>query len=202
MSDRLLAIKSTYRGKEMYSQSSCVYPDEPKNCILVMAFGNSLRGDDGVGKAVLERLAKCGRLTEDIYIQCNASPINLLEAVLSHRFRRVILVDAAYMQEAPGVWQRISLQGKVLFSPTRRSAISMHDFGLAEVMELTAALNRQLPEIILYAVQPQEVKLSDVLSDAVQEAVPTICCSILEDLSIEGVSNGRKGDSSIRQNQQ
>lgn len=169
-------------GYNKISQTCCpdsVISNENK---LVVALGCTMRGDDGVGIAVLERLAKCGCLPENVYFQNDGSPVHLMDAFLTHKFGTVIIVDSAYINQAPGDWQRFTLDEKILVSLDRYSKISINKLGLAEVLEICTALKMELPKIVIYGVQPKEVDFSYNLSDVVQNAVSPIYRSILEDL--------------------
>jgi len=179
-----LAPPEMNKISQMYRPNSGLPVDQ----ILVAALGCSMRGDDGVGIAVLERLTKCGCLSENIYFQTDGSPINLMNAFLSHKFGTVIIIDSANIHQTPGDWQRFTLNEKKLVTLDENTKISIHNFGLAEVLELCNVLNIELPEIVIYGVQPKEVDFSNNLSDVVQNAVSAIYSSILEDLRKKGVN--------------
>lgn len=164
------------------SQTCCPKSGSPADDTLVTALGSSMRGDDGVGIVVLERLAKYGNLPDNIYFQYDGSPVHLMDAFLSQRFRKVMIVDSAYLNQNPGEWQRFTLNENIILNLDRNTNISMHGLGLAGVLELCNALKIELPEIVIYGVQPKEVNFSNELSDIVQNAVPAICSSILKDL--------------------
>ncbi len=163
-------------------QTCCPKSGHPADNTLVTALGSSMRGDDGVGIVVLDRLTKYGNFPDSIYFHYDSSPLHLMDAFLSQKFRKVIIVDSAYLDQNPGEWQRFILNDNIVLNFDRNTNISMHGLGLAGVLELCNALNIGLPEIVIYGVQPKEVNFSNELSDIVQNAVPAICNSILKDL--------------------
>jgi hydrogenase maturation protease len=149
---------------------------------LIITLGNPLCGDDGVGVTVLETLEKSERLPKNVALQFDGSPDNLLDALLTQNYRSVIIVDSAFVQRSPGEWVRFTLQDTILKSGNPNRNISMHNTGLAEVLALSTVLKLELPDIVIYGVQPMEVKWFYGLSDAVKMAVPGISTSILEEL--------------------
>ena len=168
--------------KEKSSLQSYHDPASITGDTLIIALGNPLCGDDGVGVAVLETLEKSECLPKNVVLQFDGSPNNLLDALLTHNYRSVIIVDSAFVQRSPGEWVRFTLRETILKSGNPNINISMHNTGLAEVLALSTVLKIELPEIAIYGVQPMEVKWFYGLSDAVKMAVPEICTSILEEL--------------------
>lgn len=182
MSDLYPAMGFPAVLKEKSSLQSNCNPAWTTSDKIIVALGNPLCGDDGVGVAVLETLEKLERLPKNVALQFDGSPDNLLDALLSHNYRTVIIVDSALVQRSPGEWVRFTLQEAILKSGVPNINISMHNTSLAEVLALSTVLKLELPEIVIYGVQPMEVKWFYGLSDAVKMVVPEICASILEEL--------------------
>ncbi|MFI5371894.1 MAG: hydrogenase maturation protease [Candidatus Eisenbacteria bacterium] len=67
--------------------------------VVVVGVGNRLRGDDGAGPAVVERLAGAGR---DRVIDAGTTPENFLGPLLERAPGVVLFVDAADLGEPPG----------------------------------------------------------------------------------------------------
>ncbi|MBE2267629.1 MAG: hydrogenase maturation protease [Anaerolinea sp.] len=142
---------------------------------LVLALGNPLRGDDGIGAAVIAALAEAHILPTEVTLQDGGTPG--LELVLSLQgYERVIIVDAADMGQPPGTWARLD--------PTRLEARdlylrgTLHYAGLAEALQLAGALNLLPPEIIIFGVQPAEIGWLPGLSPAVSAAIPDVCAAV------------------------
>jgi hydrogenase maturation protease len=110
---------------------------------LVIGLGNALRGDDGIGPAVIEAL----RPENEGLTLIESSGDDLLEWLTSDAFDRAIVVDAADLGQAPGCWARLT--------PAHLSADSTqgltHGMGLAQSLEMAAALGAA-PPISIYAV--------------------------------------------------
>ena len=154
---------------------------------LVLALGNPLRGDDGVGAAVLNALPD---LPPGVTGLDGGTPG--LGLVLSLRgYDRAIIVDAAEMGEMPGTWRRFSPDCLRAQDPDLRG--TLHDAGLAEALLLGEALRVLPSEIIIFGIQPGEIGWSPGLTPAVAAAIPGLCEAIMSLLAIE--SRQTAGDS-------
>lgn len=146
---------------------------------LVLALGNPLRGDDGVGAAVLNALPALppGATGLD-----GGTPG--LGLVLSLQgYDRAIIVDAAEMGEIPGTWRRFTPDG--LRTPDSDLHGTLHDAGLAEALLLGEALGTLPSEIIIFGIQPGEIGWAPGLTPAVAAAIPGLCEAIMSLLAIE-----------------
>lgn len=149
--------------------------------ILVLALGNPLRGDDGVGSAVLDCLVETAVFPANISLIDGGTP-GLETALLLQGYDRVIVIDAANLNAQPGTWRRFPLPELSLIQQAKMQG-TLHDAGFAEAVALARALDILPPEIILYAVQPESVEWEMGLSTAVQTAIPQICQQIQAELA-------------------
>ncbi|RKT45378.1 hydrogenase maturation protease [Thiocapsa rosea] len=139
---------------------------------LILALGNPLRGDDGVGAAVLDALPA---LPAGVTGLDGGTPG--LGLVLSLQgYDRVIIVDAAEMGEAPGTWRRFTPD--CLRTPNSDLRGTLHDAGLAEALVLGEALGVLPSEIIIFGIQPEEIGWAPGLTRAVAAAIPGLCEAI------------------------
>lgn len=148
--------------------------------ILVLALGNPLRGDDGVGSAVLTSLRDTAVPPPHITLIDGGTP-GLETALTLQEYDKVIVIDAANLGESPGTWRRFSLAEANLVQQAQMNG-TLHDAGFAEAVALGAALDILPPEIIVYGVQPEVIEWEMGLSTAVQAAVPEICQEIQAEL--------------------
>lgn len=137
---------------------------------LILGLGNSLRGDDGVGPAVIEWLEQQVLPPGVEVLDGGTAGLDVVSVLMGRQ--RAIIIDAANVGRAPGAWVRFTLEVAQLKS--NDTALSLHSAGLAEALALGAALNVLPPEIILYGIQPLTVDWSPQLSDEVQAAVPEV----------------------------
>jgi hydrogenase maturation protease len=145
---------------------------------LVLALGNPLRGDDGVGEAVLAALAQAA-LPPNTTLLDGGTP-GLETALLLQGYARAIIIDAAEMGRAPGEWVRFTPQTAHIQGADLRS--TLHSAGLAEALALGEALDLLPPEIVIYGVQPETIGWQPGLSAPVEAAVPPVCAAVLKEL--------------------
>ena len=147
---------------------------------LVLALGNPLRGDDGIGPAALAALAESGCPLADVDLLDGGAP-GLETALLLEGYHRVIIVDAAEMGREPGEWVRFTPGEAELRA---QMGGTLHDAGLAEALALGKALGLLPDEIVIYGVQPLEIGWSQGLSAPVQAALPSVCAAILGEIDL------------------
>jgi hydrogenase maturation protease len=139
--------------------------------------GNSLRGDDGIGPAVIEWLDRRELPPGVEAIDGGTAGLDIVSTLMGHE--RAIIVDAANIRRRPGEWVRFTPAARLKDNDT---TLSLHSAGLAEALALGAALNVLPPTIIISGVQPQNIDWSPQLSDEVRVAVPVIGQAILQEL--------------------
>ncbi len=159
--------------------------------ILILGLGNPLQSDDGIGSVVaqaLEDVQAHGHtpLPDDVEVMDGGTPgIGLLNLVEGRR--RVIIVDAAAMQQAPGTIVRFT-PDQVNLEETKR-LFSLHASGIAESLALARALKVSLPEIVVLGVQPGRIEWGQGLSEPVQAAVPRVIEMVLRELTRKNSGN-------------
>ncbi|MFP4322811.1 MAG: hydrogenase maturation protease [Anaerolineales bacterium] len=152
---------------------------------LLLALGNPLRGDDGLGAAALDALAA----------EAWPAGVDLLEGgtpgfetiLLMQGYARVVIIDAAEMDAAPGDWRRFTPAEVKLGSRDLYLRGTLHYAGLAEALTLAEALGVLPPEIIIYGMQPEHIGWEPGLSGAVQAALPGLCAALLDELTLAGI---------------
>jgi hydrogenase maturation protease len=145
---------------------------------VILALGNPLRGDDGVGAAVLEHLSRGALPNTVALLDGGTSGLELV--LLLNAYQHVVIIDAAAMGEPPGTWRRFSLAEVRLQAQDMALRGTLHYAGLAEALLLGEALNMLPPQITIFGVQPAATDWEIGLSDAVQAAVPSLSTAILE----------------------
>ena len=148
--------------------------------VLVVGVGNPLRGDDGVGVAVVQNLARLA-LPEDVQIvdggTLGLGLVNLIEGV-----RRVLLVDAADLGREPGEHMCWRLAEARL--PGEDGHLSVHSAGVRDALLLAQALDCLPEDVVIVGVQPANLEWNTGLSPRVQAALPQITQAILAELGL------------------
>jgi hydrogenase maturation protease len=147
----------------------------------ILGLGNRFRGDDGAGRAVIDKLAITGELPENIHLFEDGTG-NLFDAILSSKYERVILIDAAEIKRQPGEWISLNADRLTWKPDDKNNCYDGHRMSLANAFALGHALEILPKELIIYAIQPMSLEWTGNLSEPVREAVSEITESILHEI--------------------
>jgi hydrogenase maturation protease len=136
---------------------------------LFVGIGNMLKGDDGVGVYVAQRLADLS-LPGDVEVYEAGTSGLELAAVLEER-TKVVVVDAIDAGKEPGAVFRLTPEQ---LRPLRSESMSLHQAHLLDALEETALLDRAPAEVIILAVQVERVVTEIGLSPSMEQALPRI----------------------------
>ena len=153
---------------------------------LVVGFGNPLRGDDGIGVEVVERLRAQGLPAGVEVSDGGTHGLDLVN--LMHGRRRVILVDAAPLGKRPGEYVRAALDRVRLRAPA--DLHSAHAAGVGEALALARALDLLPEEVIIFGVQPACVDWHSALSPEIEAALPDLITAVLAEIGSEERKHG------------
>jgi len=152
--------------------------------VAIIGIGNLIKSDDGAGLRVISSLE--GRVPAGVElvegsVYC-ADLFNFLDGK-----KKAIFVDAIDVGEEPGAVFRFDPQE---VKQKAALSVSVHDFGLYELIA-TARLMGQCPEeIVIFAIQVDHVEFGDQLTEKVAAAVPKVCDLVLAELDCEGPGAG------------
>ena len=153
---------------------------------VVIGIGNRLRGDDGAGVAVAERLR--GRVPPGVeVVACSEEPSRLMDAW--EGADGVVLVDTVSSGADPGTLHRFDAGENALPARTFRS--STHAIGIADTIELARALGRLPRRVLVYGVEAGGFTTGAALSPAVETAVGVLVAAVLHDLEEERCTSVR-----------
>ncbi len=136
---------------------------------LVLALGNELMKDDGVG-------LKAGRIL--LEKGCNVLEVGTDIFRLSNHYRgeeRLIIIDAILSAEFPP-GKIVHLKGEEVFEKLRAEIRSAHFMGAIDGLKLLMSLDKRLAnaEIHFIGVVAKEIDLGMELSDEVEKALPEV----------------------------
>jgi len=138
--------------------------------VVVVGVGNLLMGDDGMGIWVAEELRKAP--DEVLVLDGGTALLDVLEEV--EGAERLVIVDAMSGDGPPGTVYVLSSDdlGK------RKGRFSLHDMGVAEMLELGRLMYRIPEDVVLVGVEPEHVGpgigLSRTLREKLQEVVRVV----------------------------
>jgi hydrogenase maturation protease len=136
--------------------------------LLVLGLGNLLCRDDGLGPAAVAALERSWRPAPGCVVEDGGTlGLSLLPAVGDAR--RVILIDAVRGDGPPGT--PVRLTGEQI-DPAVRERLSVHQVGVADVVDALRLLGRMPEEVVLLGVVPESVGLGLGLTPPVEAALP------------------------------
>jgi hydrogenase maturation protease len=150
-----------------------------KGRILVLAVGNVLLGDEGVGIHAFRKLRERSLPPQVDVVDGGTAGVDLLG--LMEGYQKVVIVDAVDAREEPGTIFRFTPAD--MPSEASAVALSLHQAELLEVLSLAAYLGRDLPPIVIYGVQPAEMGWSTELSAKVGGQLESLLDAIQAEVS-------------------
>jgi len=155
---------------------------------LVLAIGNTLLADDGVGAKVLEQLQRSRSIPADT----RAVDGGTLGFSLAGEFDDcdgLIVVDASHMRAEPGTVR--CFDGDEMDEQLQSSGRSVHEVGLSDLLDIARLTGRLPRHRVLIGIEPDKVAWGETLSPQVAAAVPVAAGMVGELLdSWRGVALG------------
>lgn len=149
----------------------------------IIGIGSELRGDDGIGPLVIEKLAK-KRIPGHFKLLSGISPgpglVNLLT-----EFEEALIIDAADIKQKPGT-VRIIEACDINNSPFQDTS-STHGIGLRESIAMFSSLGVSC-HIRIAAVQFFDISYRNGLSARLEEELPSIIWTIMTVMGLEHTS--------------
>ena len=147
---------------------------------VVIALGNPLRGDDGIGPVLLERLRERNLPTAVELRDLGDGGFDVLHALSDAD--RAVIVDAVRFGGDPGEYAVFEPNDVATVHESRGS----HDSDLFELLELAAAREEAPEQVVLFGVQPGDMRDGERLSDSLRVALPELTDALAE--SVHGLS--------------
>ena len=150
--------------------------------LLILGLGNILCRDDGVGILAVDTLVQRHGETPGVRI-LDGGTLGL--GLLSHirDSEVVILIDAIEADESPGTL--IRLEGEEV-EPAVRHRLSVHQIGVADLLDALRLLGAMPPRLILLGLVPTETSLGLGLTPAVRSGMPKLIAAVLHEATSLG----------------
>ena len=143
--------------------------------IKVIAVGNDLYGDDGIGNAVLKALEQIPDMNDIELIDGATDALGLIDHF--SETDHVIIVDAAQMGEKPGTVKVFSKEEVKL--KIKMDHLSVHGISLAETFDIAKMVDSLPKNITIIGIEPKNIGISESLSDVVTQAIPEVVSNII-----------------------
>ncbi len=131
--------------------------------VVIVGIGNPLRGDDGFGPALTERLQGKARL---ICINAGIAPENYLGRIIKEEPDTILLVDIAHLELEPGQYR--------ILQPVDISQCGLTTHDMSSQMLIEFLKDQTRADIFMLAVQPQNVSLGEVMSERLAKTLNEI----------------------------
>ncbi len=152
---------------------------------VVLGIGNTLKGDDGIGIYIVERIDKyleevkrgagqakfTGARRKIIAINCGTTPENYTSIIRKHNPDRLILVDAAEMGLTPGSYRIIPPEKIEVMH------VSTHSMALSFLILYVSDLCK---DIVLVGIQPEKMDFGTELSSIIRGSGDRVANLIIE----------------------
>lgn len=137
--------------------------------VLVVGLGNPLMGDEGVGVLLVRRLeAEADHLAGVEFLDAGTGGVALVHAMAGRR--RVIFIDCARMEEAPGTMRRFT--DAQVRSRKEMPGLSLHEADLMDIIGLARRLGQCPEQVVVFGIQPASVQQREGLSPEIQKRLP------------------------------
>ncbi|MFC1784582.1 hydrogenase maturation protease [Candidatus Neomarinimicrobiota bacterium] len=143
--------------------------------IKVIAVGNDLYGDDGIGNAVLQSLEQNPDMKDIELIDGATDALGLIDHFSGAD--HVIIVDAAQMGENPGtvkVFSKEEIKLKI-----KMDHLTVHGISLAETFDIAQLVDSLPKNLTIIGIEPKNIGISQNLSDEVTQSIPEVVSNII-----------------------
>lgn len=148
------------------------------NSVLIIGVGNTLRGDDGVGRFIAREIEK--RRLPDVEVREETGD----GAAIMELWRgkdSVIVVDAMFTGATPGAIHRFDASNNAI--PIDTFPCSTHLFSLAEAVEMSRALGTLPSRLIIVGLEAQSFDTGGGMTPTLQTAATECIRQICEEVS-------------------
>jgi hydrogenase maturation protease len=152
--------------------------------VNIVGVGNVLMGDDGVGVAAVEALAR-RRLPEHVRLHDAGLAVWDVLGRLDPRDELIVL-DAVRGDGVPGTVYRLRLDPPAFGLSGPAAAFSLHEISVAPALRLEALSGRDFGNTAVFGVEPDTIAWGAGLSRPVSAALDRLLDAVLEQVQACG----------------
>lgn len=146
---------------------------------LVLGLGNILLRDEGVGVRIVQALEKLGLPPWVELFDGATAGLDLLDAIANRE--KLVVIDALAGRSAPGTVLRLGIEDLV---PAPAQPLSLHNVGFLETIAIARHMGLAPREIVIFGVQPADVRAGLGLSPELAEVVPDLIAAVLAEVAV------------------
>ena len=137
---------------------------------LIIGIGNSLKGDDGAGPAVCERL-KNSQISAEV-IDTATAPENYIQKIIQKAPQNLIVIDAVDFDA-----QASEIK---IFEPEQLSSYILSTHTLSPRIFIEMICQSIKTDVYFIGIQPAQTEFGESLSEQVEKAVERLCRVLIE----------------------
>ena len=142
--------------------------------VLIMGIGNILLRDEGIGVHVIDAMRPLSLPDQVELLDGGTSGADLVDEIADRD--RVIVVDAVNAGYPAGTVLRMGLKD---LEEEANGTVSLHEFGLLDTMNMAQALGCAPREVVIFAVQVEDITTGLDLSQTLSRRVPGLVQLVL-----------------------
>ena len=150
--------------------------NNPSRRIVVIGVGNLLLKDEGVGIHAVKALQEIGLPPDVSLIDGGTSP-DLM--AYTQAGDKLIIIDAAKAGGEPGAIYRFRPED---LAEEKGALTSAHELGVVQNLKLMSLLSNEPAEMIIIGIEPGEIDFGIELSAALQQKLPEIVEVVLKEI--------------------
>jgi hydrogenase 3 maturation protease len=131
--------------------------------VLIIGIGNRLKGDDGVGSIIAEKLKEKIREENLFVIDAENAPENYTGKIKEISPESLLIIDAVDFGSYPGDFRIFEID------EIKDTTVSTHNFSISLLKKFI-----KVDEIYLLGIQPENISFGENLSERVKKSVEKI----------------------------
>jgi hydrogenase 3 maturation protease len=131
--------------------------------VLIIGIGNRLKGDDGVGSIIAEKLKEKIREENLFVIDAENAPENYTGKIKEISPELLLIIDAVDFNSYPGDFKIFEI------NEIKDTTVSTHNFSISLLKKFI-----KVDEIYLLGIQPENISFGENLSERVKKSVEKI----------------------------
>jgi hydrogenase 3 maturation protease len=131
--------------------------------VLIIGMGNRLKGDDGVGSIIAEKLKEKIREENLFVIDAENAPENYTGKIKEISPELLLIIDAVDFNSYPGDFRIFEIE------EIKDTTVSTHNFSISLLKKFI-----KVDEIYLLGIQPENISFGENLSESVKKSVEKI----------------------------
>ncbi len=154
----------------------------PPYPILILGIGNVLLKDEGIGVHVVRRLQHAPLPPGVEVVDGGTMGLDLLWRMEDRE--KVILIDVVRSGEPPGTVFRFH-PGDIA-RVSNREKLSFHQAGLFDMLKIADLMDKQLPEMIIIAIEPKDISMGTEPTPELAAKIPYLADLVMKEIPTGG----------------